>query len=238
MRKYLLLNALLVGFSLIGITRAQDSRPNPQALPESSSATLEQPLFDDDGGRVFIVRRNPGALTTLRHHGGAVISQPQQYNIFLGSGWSDPGLRQREAVFANLLSNKGIRVDQLALESYGVKNTFLPSGSYEQPYDFSSDHSISDLQVRRVLEEMLETRTIQGGLNYIYIVFLPPGVNSKLGSMIGGKHFTAYHNFFHAKPDVINYVVLPFEPEMKVARQSAARALIGATVNPTGDGWY
>src|SRR5256885_502854 len=144
MKKHLVLKAVLVGLSLVGMTQAQESR----SIEPASSTPVEQAIFDDDGGRVFIVGRNVGVLGSLRYHGGEVISQPEQFNIFLGSAWSGPSLQKRETVFANLLSQKGLGVDQLAVESYGVKNTFLPSGSYEQPYDFSTDHSVSDIQVR------------------------------------------------------------------------------------------
>jgi transposase-like protein len=65
----------------------------------------------------FIVKRNAAALAGLRYHGGEVISKPEQLNIFLGSAWTDPGLRQRETAFANLLSRKGTGVDQLIKQS-------------------------------------------------------------------------------------------------------------------------
>ena len=67
---------------------------------------------------------------------------------------------------------------------------------------------------------------------------LPPEISSTLGSMIGGKHFTAYHNFFHGEQGEVRHVVVPFEPQEKLAKQFAARALIETALNPTGNGWY
>lgn len=204
-----------------------------------AGAAVEQPLFDDDGGRVFVVRRDAGALAGLRYHGGEVIAEPRQYNIFLGGAWKEPGLRRREAGFSNLLSRAGAGAGQLSLDGYGVKNIYLPSESQEQPFDFSADRIISDLQIRAALEGMFRTGAIRGpDADTVYVVFLPPGVGSKLGEMLGGKHYAAYHNFFHAEQGEVRYAVVVFEPQSKVAVQPAARALIEAALNPTGGGWY
>lgn len=242
MQKHLLVNTVLVGFALAATAHAQASRPaviEKNDAAEASSPSVEQSFFDDDGGRVFIVRRNAGAWGSLRYHGGEVISQPQQYNIFLGGAWSDSELRRREAAFSSLLSQTNKRAEQVTLDTYGVKNTFLPSENQEQPFDFSRDQSISDLRIQAALEAMLKTGAIQApGPNTIYVVFLPPEISSTLGSMIGGKHFTAYHNFFHGEQGEVRYVVVPFEPQEKLTKQFAARALIETALNPTGNGWY
>src|SRR5205807_2193537 len=161
------------------------------------------------------------------------------YNIFLGSDWSDQALRQREAAFSNLLlqTNKG--AEQVSIESYGVKNTFLPSENQERSFAFSSDQTISDLRIQNALQDMCNAGDIQRtGPDIIYVVFLPPGISSTLGSMIGGKHFAAYHNFFHHEQGEVHYVVVPFEPDVKLSKQVAARAVLEAALNPTGNGWY
>jgi len=235
-------NAVLVGFALTATAHAQVSRPaviEKNDAAEASPPSVEQPVFDDDGGRVFIVKRDPGARGSLHYHGGDVISQPQQYNIFLGGAWSDSELRRRKTAFSSLLSQTEKGAEQVTLDTYGVTNTFLPSQNQEQPFDFSRDQSISDLQIQAALEAMLKTGAIQGQTpNTIYVVFLPPGISSTLGSMIGGKHFSAYHNFFHGEQGEVRYVVVPFEPQEKLAKQVAARALIETVFNPTGNGWY
>lgn len=204
-----------------------------------AGAAVEQPLFDDDGGRVFVVRRDGGALAGLRYHGGEVIAEPRQYNIFLGGAWSEPGLRRREATFSNLLSTAGAGADQLPLDGYGVRNVYAPSESREQAFDFPAGGTVSDLQVRAALEGMFRSGAIRGpDADTVYVVFLPPGVNSKLGEMLGGKHYAAYHNFFHAEQGEVRYAVVVFEPQSKQAGQAAARALLEAALNPTGGGWY
>lgn len=223
---------------LAGVVAAQEpSRAVVGQGEAEAGAAVERPLFDDDGGRVFVVGRNAGALAGLRYHGGEVIAEPRQYNIFLGGAWSEPGLRRREAAFSNLLSQAG--ADQLPLDGYGVRNVYAPSESREQPFDFPAGGTISDLQIRAALEKMFRSGAIHGpDADTVYVVFLPPGVGSKLGEMLGGKHYAAYHNFFHAELGEVRYAVVVFEPQSKVAVQTAARALVEAALNPTGGGWY
>jgi hypothetical protein len=242
MRRYRFLHALIIVLSMTAVARSQDEPRHAvgeQGAREGIAATREeQAPFDDDGGRVFIVGRNAGARDGLRYHGGAVISAPRQCNIFLGSGWADRTLRGREKSFSDLLQTSGGDAAQ-GLARYGVQNIFLPSQTIEQPFDFSTEQAISDLRIQSVLSEMFNAGTVQSPApDAIYVVFLPPGVNSKLGSMIGGKHYAAYHNFFHAEQGEVHYVVVPFEPDVKTARSVAARAVGEAAMNPAGDGWY
>jgi hypothetical protein len=242
MRRYRFLYALIIALSMTAVARSQEEPRHAvgeQGAREGIVAVREeQAPFDDDGGRVFIVKRDAGAQDGLRYHGGAVISEPRQYNIFLGSGWADRTLRVREKSFSNLLQTSGADAAQ-GLARYGVQNIFLPSQSVEQPFDFSPEQTISDLRIQSVLSEMFSTGAVQApSPDAIYVVFLPPGVHSKLGSMIGGKHYAAYHNFFHAEQGEVHYVVVPFEPDMKTARSVAARAVSEAAMNPAGDGWY
>jgi hypothetical protein len=239
-RKGLILKAAAMMVVLAGVAGAQEpSRAVTGQEGAEAGAAVEQPLFDDDGGRVFVVRRDAGALTGLRYHGGEVIAEPRQYNIFLGGAWSEPGLRRREAAFSDLLSREGAGADQLSLDGYGVRNAYAPSESREQTFDFPADRVISDLQIRAALEGMFRTGAIRGpDADTVYVVFLPPGVNSKLGEMLGGKHYAAYHNFFHAEQGEVRYAVVVFEPQPKVAVRTAARALLEAALNPTGGGWY
>jgi hypothetical protein len=74
--------------------------------------------------------------------------------------------------------------------------------------------------------------------NVVYVLFLAPGIRSTLGSMIGGKHYAAYHNFFHLKGAEIHYAVVPFEADSATIQATAKRVLIEAAVNPAGSGWY
>jgi hypothetical protein len=242
MLRYQLLGTVILTGALVVASQAQGLRGvvNQDAEKNAPNVAEAEPVMDDDGGRVFIVRRNDGdSIDSFRYHGGTVISEPRQYNIFLGDAWTQPRLQGQETGLANLLSKGEFANDQPALEKYGVRNRFLPSASQEQPFDFSTDQTISDLRIHSLMETWFRAgKLAQPDPSTIYVLFLPPGVSSKLGTMFGGKHFAAYHNFFNAEPGEIHYVVVPYDSDVKISRQAAARALLRATLNPRGDGWY
>src|SRR5882762_7596016 len=68
----------------------------------------------------------------------------------------------------------------------------------------------------------------------IYVIFLDPGLRSTLGTMLAGKHYLAYHNFFSTSGMKIHYVVAPFEANRETAYQVALRAFLAAAFNPNG----
>jgi len=235
MTKRIIASATLILMILCGLY----GRQNPKSTGDSKSKpAAEDVLFDDDGGRVFIVRRTEVAWNRLSHHGGATISRPLQVNIFLGKAWSKSSNKSRENLFSSPL---------LALDAAGKQ--FLNSRQVEfseseplsqEALDFAPEGStISDLQIQAALSDMFEHKWLNApDANTIYVVFLPPGLQSTLGEMSGGKHYLAYHNFVHLFDVQVHYVVAPFEPDTKTAQRSVSRAVIDTALNPAGDGWY
>jgi len=232
MAKRLITTATVV-LILIGCLYSQQ---NPKTT--NNSSTNEDVLFDDDGGRVFVVRRNDVPWDKLTNHGGTVINQPIQVNIFLGKAWSKSANKSRESLFANpLLSIDGAGKEFLNSRHIVFSETEPLS---QEALDFTPEGAtISDLQVQSALSDMFEHKWLNTpDANTIYVVFLPPGLQSTLGEMVGGKHFLAYHNFVHLFDTQIHYVVVPFEPDIKTAQHAAARAIIDTALNPAGTGWY
>jgi len=204
-----------------------------QAQSRSREASNEQQsVANDDRGRAFIIERD-APLSGLNNPGRAVISEPQQYSIFLGSGWATPALRAREAELGNLLVNVRDHTTLKALNDSGVKNLYGPTSSREQ-FDHLAGN-ISDLEIQNILGAMIKEGSLpQSGANTIYVVFLDPEMRSTLGSMFAGKHYAAYHNFFNAGGMKLHYVVVPYEADRTTATQIAFRALVAAALNPTG----
>src|SRR5215471_9255516 len=66
-------------------------------------AREEQAVFDDDGGRVFIVQRRLGQLDNLSYHGGPIISEPRQYSIFMGGAWAHAAYAARKTSLIDLM---------------------------------------------------------------------------------------------------------------------------------------
>jgi hypothetical protein len=217
---------LLAVTALAAVAQAQEARSR-------ESSNEQQSVTNDDRGRAFIIERDPARLSGLSHPGRSVISEPQQYSIFLGSGWATPSLRGREAEQANLLMNIRDQATLNALNESGVKNTFGPTSSREQLDNLAGN--ISDLEIQNILGAMIKDGSLpQSGANTIYVVFLDPEMRSTLGTMFAGKHYAAYHNFFNAAGMKLHYVVVPFEADRNTATQIALRALMAAALNPTG----
>lgn len=240
MQRHQLIGTVVLTVVLVVVAQGQGSKGAVNKEEDKNASAPVETVLDDDGGRVFIVRRNDAdSVDSLRYHGGPVISEPRQFNIFLGNAWSEPKLQTQEMNLANLLSKIKTRIEQPTLEKYGVRNRFLPSASQEVPFDFSKEPTISDLRVRSLLEGWFSAGTLAPpDPATIYVLFLPPDVSSRLGTMLGGKHFAAYHNFFNAEQGEIHYVVVPYEGDLKIVRQAAARALLQTALNPSGNGWY
>ncbi|HYR77387.1 MAG TPA: hypothetical protein VEM96_16250 [Pyrinomonadaceae bacterium] len=205
-----------------------------QAQPRTREASNEQQsVANDDRGRAFVIERDSAPLSGLNNPGRSVISEPQQYSIFLGSGWATPALRAREAELGNLLVNVRDHATLKALNDSGVQNLYGPTSSREQ-FDHPAGN-ISDLEIQNILGAMIKDGSLpQSGANTIYVVFLDPEMRSTLGSMFAGKHYAAYHNFFNAGGMKLHYVVVPYEADRNTATRIAFRALVAAALNPTG----
>jgi len=192
----------------------------------------EKPVTNDDQGRAFIVGREAQPLSGSGNQGKAAISEPEQHSIFLGVSWAKPALRVREPELANLLANMQDQAELSALDEFGVKNRFGATSSQERINDLAGNRNISDLEIQTVLAGMLKEGSLQPpNANTIYVVFLDPGLHSTLGSMLAGKHYAAYHNFFNAQGVRLHYVVIPFEQDRRMARSQAVRAFLAAVLS-------
>src|SRR5437868_1704959 len=133
MTKRLIFNtAVMIGGLLLSVASAQEepgqTRNSDQerlsATTKASQASAlkqaEEKFFDDDGGQVFIIRRERQAVTDLKHYGGKVITGPQIYSIFLGSGWSRTELLTYRNAFDNLLVEGSDTNERVWLNSRGV----------------------------------------------------------------------------------------------------------------------
>ena len=78
---------------------------------------------DDDGGRLFLVRKETAQLDELQYHGGDVMSHPRQLNVFLGKDWSDPKLRAEQSQFSDLLAGPNDSPDRTALARFSITAT-------------------------------------------------------------------------------------------------------------------
>src|SRR5947207_6070260 len=78
--------ASIIAGIVYGQQSSKDAKDGGQQTAKSAIETSA--VADDDGGLAFVVRRNNAPFEALTYHGGSVISQPLQVNIFLGKSWS------------------------------------------------------------------------------------------------------------------------------------------------------
>jgi len=205
-----------------------------QAKPRESSDDQTQSVTNDDRGRAYIISGEMQPLTAPGNR-DRVIVEPQQYSVFLGKGWEKASLRSREPKLASLLADISDQAELSALDERGMKNFFAATSSQEKSDDVAGDHTVSDLEIQSLLAGMLKEGSLQRpNASTIYVVFLDPEMHSTLGTMIAGKHYLAYHNFFNASGMKIHYVVVPFEANQKTAYHIALRAFLAAALNPNG----
>ncbi len=224
---FLILSLLFVG----GTTQAQ------QPEDKSPVSDVVQAVIDDDGGRAFIVNSKLKSLTELRRlPGAATLTAPQQYTIFLGSGWATPALRARESKLSNLLSSIQNQPDVNKLNNLGINNLFGPTYSQEVLTPFNDDEKLSDIGIKTILAGLAGEGSLpKTERATIYVIFLQPDLRSTLGTLMGRKHYLAYHQFLNVGGERLHYVVVPYEPDVDSAKAIALRALVAAALNPTGD---
>jgi hypothetical protein len=207
-----------------------------QPKPRESSVDQTQSVTNEDRGRAYIISGDTPILSTSGNR-DRVITEPQQNSIFLGRGWETTSLRAREPELANLLAHVSDQSQLTALDERGIRNFFAATSSQETFDDTAGDRPITDLAIQSVLAGMLKEGSLQRpNASTIYVIFLDPELHSTLGTMIAGKHYLAYHNFFNASGVKVHYVVVPFEANQKTAYQIALRAFLAAVVNPNGAG--
>jgi hypothetical protein len=212
---------LLMVIAIAATSRAQER-------PDES----QQAVTNDDGGKAFIVKMSQ--LNNVVKFGQPVDGEIEQHSIFLGSGWADTDLRAREPELSRLLLGIREHFQPDESEGLGIKNRFAPTFSQEK-LDIPGNRNCSDLEIQRVLAGMFKDGTLQPPrAGAVYMLFLDPGLHSTLGGLVAEKHYEAYHAFFNASGARVHYVVLPFQPDLQAARQTALRALIVAAASPAG----
>jgi hypothetical protein len=216
--------------------------PAPEVGATESSATIstaatsikqEEIFRDDDGGRVFLVRRGDGPLDQSHNHGGEIVARPELRNIFLGT-WQD---NDKAAIMQTSPATSDEQVRGF-LGRTGVGELSLPSSWQDQPKDFGGENNISDMQVRAGLDAMFKQSGASPKKDDIFVIYLPPGTLSKVGPLYGGKHYLAYHDHYFSEAGRVNYVVVPFDSNAQRLQETIRRAEIEAIVNPVGNGWY
>lgn len=217
--KYLLfivLAAISVAHAQVGDTKKSPSGPT-------------RSVVNEDRGRACIVVDN----TLPTRQGAKLTVEPQQYSIFLGNGWAADSLHSRESSLSNLLSNATDSVEVDYLAQFGWKSSYSVGNYEERLVEVGEGRTVSDLQIQSVLSDTVRDNPMaRQADNITYIIYLEPSLVSTLGPIVGGKHYLAYYNAFNKSDLRLRYVVVPYEANLKTARQRALTAFLSAVLQP------
>ncbi len=227
--------------TLSGVARAAEAPLAEAAVAAPPAAVLENApagtvVFDDDGGRAQIVPKRAVEKRAATFHGGPVVSKGNVQAIFLGSAWKEAANRALESRAVSGLSG---HQHASTLAKYGIEASDLPGLLQEDLLDPLENHTVSDLDVQRRLDSLFANGTMGPyEANAVYVIFLAPGLRSKLGQSSSDKDYLAYHNHFHSAAGVVRYVVVPYEADFSRWQGNARESLVQALINPEGNAWY
>jgi hypothetical protein len=131
-----------------------------------------------------------------------VLCDPRQHHIFLGKAWADTPNLARKAALSSL--------DVASGPGLCATSHRLPPTNQTEATAFGGNAKLSDLGIQAQLAHMLKDGHLKVAQNTIYVVFLPPGIQSTVGSVVGAKDYLAYHSHFHSDYGEVHYVVVPF----------------------------
>jgi hypothetical protein len=233
----------------------------PAAFSQQAARTVDRPeepnlVFDDDGGKVQFVPADLSAAAEKKFHGGAVMTQVRQVSIFLGSGWADSQVRERQSTLRDVAAgNAGaptagaptagapmagaMTAGAAMAELRQHKIRTASAAPHVEDFADLSKTTLNDLDIQRRLSAMLESKAIPApAASTVYVVFLAPEVSSTLGGLKAGTDYLAYHNVVNLEAGEIRYVVVPFHQNAGDHRTAAARAFSETALNPNGQGWF
>ena len=191
----------------------------------------EKVVLNEDGGQAFLIQPANGQLVGLLKPGQAAEADFSQYSIFLGPGWANGSLRAREERLSKLLSTMSEHAQVDEVEAAGIGNRFGPTFSLEK-LDIAGDRNISDLQIQDVLAGLFNDGQLgEPQSDFVYFVFLDPGLRSTLRSLTASKHYLSYHTFFNVSGTRIHYAVVPYQSDPQVGYQTALRTLMVAALH-------
>ena len=209
--------------SLRGLSPTNRGTTGGKELESRTISATE--LRDDDDASVSFVPTE-SFLQKARRHRGGVLCDPRQHHIFLGKVWTDTPNLGRKAALSSL--------DVATGPGLCATSHRLPPTNQTEATAFTDNARLSDLGIQAQLARMLKDGHLKVVPNAIYVVFLPPGIQSTVGSAVGAKDYLAYHSHFHSDYGEVHYVVVPFSADVQLEKRAAARSILEASLNPEG----
>jgi hypothetical protein len=191
------------------------------------SAPTTSFIPDDDGGVVEIVPVELTSSGPKKANISPVLKSIQPLSIFMGNAWADQNVGARKIALFDLAGHANL----VALQNDSVD--VLPGAPSVDDFTDLSEEPINDLWIQRKLVAMLENNILPTpDARTVFVVFLPPGVKSTVGTHTAGLHFAAYHNLIHVDSGELRYVVVPFNENASRQATAATLAIVQTVFNP------
>jgi hypothetical protein len=219
----------------IAFTSARPVNVPPSiAAPEPlEGADPDTVAVNDDDWRVEIVPPFAVGARAPVFHGGPVVREPSAQLVFFGD-WSVDSARP-----AQLETSVSAFVRSVDYQVWGGQAPWSVNGRTAPLAYAAAPTTLNDLDVQAQLERLLRS----GGMassrqGTVYVLLLPPGVESTLGEYVGGHDYLAYHNVLNGRTGRIYYTVVPYDRDADRYAGTVTRALSQTVLNPEGTGWY
>jgi len=145
----------------------------------------------------------PGGAPGFSNRAGSQIAVPMVTNIYLGTFWGDRNLVEG---FSKAIVENGY-LDPLSELNYGTGSGTY-SGAIDGP-ELSASSNFADADAQSTVSSLLDAGTIIANVNSLFVLILPDGVTSVLGSDQSCQSFCGYHDAFTYQGTEVAYSVLP-----------------------------
>jgi hypothetical protein len=145
----------------------------------------------------------PGGAAGFSNRGGSQLAVPLVSNIYMGPFWGD---RNFVEGFSKAIVENGF-LDPLSELNYGTG-----SGTYQGAIDgpaLNPGSNFADTEAQSAVSGLLDQGKIIANVNSLFVLILPDGVTSVLGSDQSCQSFCGYHDAFDYQGTEVAYAVLP-----------------------------
>ena len=184
-------------------------RPNVIQIVPPRNSVRQAYLRKTESGYQELVTRplasptGPGGAPGFKNVAGSQIAAPEVTNIYMGAFWGDRGFVEG---FSKAILENGY-LDPLKELGYGTG-----PGTYLGNIDgraLAAGSNFSDTDAQAALEGMLKQGALKANANSLFVLILPEGVTSILGTDQSCQAFCGYHDAFPWHGLDVAYAVLP-----------------------------
>ncbi len=191
----------------------------------------------------------PAQAPNLTYRGGPLISSVQAFVLYWGTAWTQDPLaataRDVDAFFDYVVASP--LIDQLA--EYSVPGETIGHGAHVGSLTVTDQEpaaSVTDADIQSFVEREIASGAVPSpGADYLYFVFLPPGVSVSLQGSSSCQGFCGYHSDINGST---YYAVMPYPDctgcmgalsTLDALTATSSHELCEAITDPIpGEGWY